>query len=69
MTEQDAAQELYALLAEGRTLYLRDVVTGGKQYHRYAEDFVNNHRYIDCDRAACRNCHEMNIHDPQRDAA
>lgn len=62
MTEQDAAQELYALLAEGRTLYLRDVVTGGKQYHRYAEDFVNNHRYIDCDRAACRNCHEMNIH-------
>ena len=62
MTEQDAAQELYALIAEARTLYLRDVVTGSKQYHRYAEDFVNSHRYIDCDRAACRNCHEMNIH-------
>ena len=62
MTEQDAAQELYALLTEARTLYLRDVVTGSKQYHRYAEDFVNSHRYIDCDRAACRNCHEMNIH-------
>lgn len=62
MTEQDVAQELYALIAEARTLYLRDVVTGSKQYHRYAEDFVNSHRYIDCDRAACRNCHEMNIH-------
>lgn len=48
MTEQDAAQELYALLAEARTLYLRDVVTGSKQYHRYVEDFVNSHRYIDC---------------------
>lgn len=37
-------------------------MAGGKLYHRYAEDFVNSHRYIDCDRAACRNCHEMNIH-------
>lgn len=62
MTEQDAAQELYALLAEARTLYLRDVVTGSKQYHRYVEDFVNSHRYIDCNHAMCRNCHEMNIH-------
>ena len=35
---------------------------GGKQYHRYVDDFVNGHRYIDCDHAACRNCHEMNIH-------
>lgn len=62
MTEQDAAQELYALLAEARTLYLRDVVADSKQYHRYVEDFVNSHRYIDCNHAMCRNCHEMNIH-------
>ena len=59
---QDVAKELFALLVEARTIYLRDVVAGGKQYRRYAEDFVNGHRYIDCDRAACRNCHEMNIH-------
>ena len=26
------------------------------------DDFVNSHRYIDCDKAVCRNCHEMNIH-------
>ena len=23
---------------------------------------MNSHRYIDCDNAVCRNCHEMNIH-------
>lgn len=37
------------------------LVTCGKQYRRYVEDFVNSHRYIDCDHAVCRNCHEMNI--------
>lgn len=62
VAEHDVAEELFALLAEARTIYLRDVVAGGKQYRRYVEDFVNGHRYIDCDRAACRNCHEMNIH-------
>lgn len=62
VAEQDVAKELFALLAEAKTMYLRDVVTGGKQYRRYAEDFVNSHRYIDCNRAVCRNCHEMNIH-------
>ncbi|WP_443897996.1 hypothetical protein [Paraprevotella clara] len=62
IAEQDAAKELFALLAEARTIYLRDVVAGGKRYSRYVEDFVNSHRYIDCDRAVCRNCHEMNIH-------
>lgn len=62
VAEQDAANELFALFAEARTIYLRDVVAGGKRYSRYVEDFVNGHRYIDCDRAVCRNCHEMNIH-------
>ncbi len=56
------ANELFALLAEAKTVYLHDVVSGDKQYHRYVEDFVNGHRYIDCDHAVCRNCHEMNIH-------
>lgn len=62
VAEHDVAKELFALLAEARTIYLRDVVAGGKLYRRYVKDFVNGHRYIDCDRAACRNCHEMNIH-------
>lgn len=26
------------------------------------DDFINSHRYINCDNAVCRNCHEMNIH-------
>lgn len=60
--EKDVANELFALLTEAKTVYLHDVVLGGKQYHRYVDDFVNGHRYIDCDHAACRNCHEMNIH-------
>lgn len=62
VAEQDVAKELFALLVEAKTMYLRDVVTGNKQYYRYVEDFVNSHRYIDCDHAVCRNCHEMNIH-------
>ncbi|KAB4134205.1 hypothetical protein GAQ33_03430 [Bacteroides uniformis] len=42
------ANELFALLTEAKTVYLHDVVSGGKQYHRYVDDFVNGHRYIDC---------------------
>lgn len=26
------------------------------------DDFINSHRYINCDSTICRNCHEMNIH-------
>ena len=33
-----------------------------KRYGRYVDDFINSHRYIDCNSAVCRNCHEMNIH-------
>ena len=32
------------------------------QVCRYVDDFINSHRYIDCNSAVCRNCHEMNIH-------
>lgn len=60
--EQQAAEELFALLSDARDVYLRDVVIGGKIYRRFAEDFVNSHRYIECSRTVCRNCHEMNIH-------
>lgn len=59
---QDVAEELFALLTEAKTVYLQEVKIHGKQYRRYVEDFVNSHRYIDCDNAVCRNCHEMNIH-------
>ena len=41
---------------------MRDVAANGKVYRRFAEDFVNSHRYIGCDRTTCKNCHEMNIH-------
>lgn len=61
-TEQDVAEEFFALLSEARELYLQDVIADGKRYDRYVDDFVNSHRYIDCDNAICRNCHEMNIH-------
>ena len=60
--EQDVAEELFALLAEAREIYLHDVVAGGKRYGRFVDDFINSHRYINCDSAVCRNCHEMNIH-------
>ena len=56
------ARELFALLAEAREIYLHDVVAGGKRYGRFVDDFINSHRYIDCDNVVCRNCHEMNLH-------
>ena len=60
-TEQDVAEELFALLAEPREIYLHDVMAGGKRYGRFVEDFIHSHRYIDCDSAVCRNCHSMNL--------
>ena len=62
LAEQDVAEEFFALLSKAREHYLQDVITDGKRYDRYVDDFVNGHRYIDCDHAVCRNCHEMNIH-------
>lgn len=38
------------------------MIADGKRYSRYVDDFINSHRYINCDNAVCRNCHEMNIH-------
>lgn len=38
------------------------MIADGKRYSRYVDDFVNSHRYINCDSAVCWNCHEMNIH-------
>ncbi|WP_289202137.1 hypothetical protein [Xylanibacter rodentium] len=61
-TEQDVAKELFELLSEARELYLQNVIVDGKRYNRYVDDFINSHRYINCDSAVCRNCHEMNIH-------
>lgn len=40
---------------------MHDVVVGEKRYERFVEDFVNCHRYINCERTVCKNCHEMNI--------
>lgn len=53
---------LFALLASAREAYLRNVVDSGKLYRRFVDDFINGHRYIDCDNVVCRNCHEMIIH-------
>lgn len=61
-TEQDVAEELFELLSEARELYLQDVMVDGKRYSRYVDDFINGHRYINCNSTVCRNCHEMNIH-------
>ena len=60
--EQDVRNELFALLASARETYLRDVIDSGKLYRRFVDDFINSHRYIDCDNVVCRNCHEMNLH-------
>lgn len=60
--EQDVRNELFVLLASARETYLRDVIDSGKLYRRFVDDFINSHRYIDCDNVVCRNCHEMIIH-------
>lgn len=61
-TEHDVAEELFTLLSEARVIYLQDVIKSGKRYDRYVDDFVNSRRYINCNDAVCRNCHEVNIH-------
>lgn len=61
-TEHGVAEELFTLLSEARVIYLQDVIKSGKRYDRYVDDFVHSHRYINCNNAVCRNCHEMNIH-------
>ena len=61
-TAEDVANELCVLLQEAQKVYLHEVLECGKQYWRYVDDFVNCHRYIECNDAVCRNCHEMNIH-------
>ena len=38
------------------------MIANGKRYSRYVDDFINSHRYINCDNTMCWNCHEMNIH-------
>lgn len=60
--EQDVRNELFALPASARETYLQDVIDCGKLYRRFVDDFINSHRYIDCDNVVCRNCHEMIIH-------
>lgn len=62
VTVKDVANELCALLQEAQKVYLHEVLECSKQYWRYVDDFVNSHRYIECDDVVCRNCHEMNIH-------
>lgn len=62
VTAEDVANELCTLLQEAQKVYLQEVLESSKQYSRYVDDFVNSHRYIECDDVACRNCHEMNIH-------
>lgn len=62
VTVEDVANELCTLLQEAQKVYLQEVLESSKQYSRYVDDFVNSHRYIECDDVACRNCHEMNIH-------
>lgn len=62
VTVEDVANELCTLLQEAQKVYLQEVLESSKQYSRYVDDFVNSHRYIECDNVACRNCHEMNIH-------
>ena len=50
------------LLVSERTLSSGCDFVIGKRYDRYVDDFINSHRYINCNSAICRNCHEMNIH-------
>ena len=60
--EQDVWNGLFALLASARETYLRDVIDSSKLYRRFVDDFINSHRYIDCDNVVCQNCHEMIVH-------
>ena len=65
-TEQDVAEEFLriALRSEGALSSRRQWQAANGM--AAMDDFINSHRYIDCNSAVCRNCHEMNIPYHQR---
>ena len=53
--------DLNSLLREAVTMYKSEVVTGGKLYKLFAEDFLNSHHHTDRRDAAGLNEHRKNL--------
>lgn len=55
-------EQLFQLLLEASLTYQTEVIQHNKLFHRYAEDFINMHTYIDATDAASKNLHNRNLH-------
>lgn len=55
-------QNLALLLSKACKTYISEVLEQHKLYSRYADDFINLHRYTDCMCASGKNSHCANLH-------
>ena len=52
---------LYKLCRELNSQYMAEVVNQNKRYLRFAEDFINSHKFHDAKDARSKNEHEKNL--------
>lgn len=60
-SNEDMFDELFHLLSSARELFTANVINGNMKPELFIKMFCDNHYYIDCDRACCRNAHRMNM--------
>ena len=61
LCEGDSYNELVRLFTQSRDLYIEEVVKNGMKQRDAAELFCLLHRHVNCQRACCRNSHEVNL--------
>lgn len=61
LREGDSYDELVRLFTQSRDLYIAEVVKNGMKQRDAAELFCLLHRHVNCQRACCRNSHEVNL--------
>lgn len=61
-TPKERDYELLMFYKVAHELYLSEVISGGKLYNRYVNDFLNSHTYTDRVDAVGKNEHKKNFH-------
>ena len=59
--EEDVNRELYELFNSAKSLYQTEVVEHHMKPDVFMDLFISSHQYINCNRACCKNSHEMNL--------
>lgn len=59
--QSDVAQMFYNLCLEVQKAYRKEVVANGMKEDFFIKYFISSRKYIDCDRAQCKNAHRANL--------